>query len=148
MSKTFWSAGPIFLLPLLVFQPRQTVVICESADIDYAVPAIKREVERVFLNPVILVVHGDKTALHWTTLPDKDRAEAKPAQLKVEELRRKYPDRPIVLWVCNPNYDQVRGKNVWFFLGYVWKVPYYQPDPEATIIANGSAKDLVRARDE
>lgn len=127
MSKAFLATGPIFLLPLLIFQPKQTTVICESKNADYAVPAIRREVERAFQNAVVYVVHGNEVDQPgWRTVPDNDRAKSVLMQEKVEELEAKYPNRPIVIWSCNKNRTTIKGRNVWYFLGPVWKIPTSQ----------------------
>lgn len=100
-----------------------TTVIVENRNLKYAAPSIKKDVERKFNNACILIVHGVSIGGIWLTAPDDNLSIPMPMQIKAYMLRWIYPDRPIVLWSCNPGTHSIKGKNIWYFKSNVWAIP-------------------------
>ena len=84
-----------------------------------------------FANPVIFICHGQsewgvdqwgETTKTWWVYPDKPRRKQSANEV-VRTLKNMYPNRDVVMVVCNPHGHKPVMAGVWIALHDVWVVP-------------------------
>jgi hypothetical protein len=131
-------AGKILLLLLLFLasaapatspttRPGPTNLIVWSSYIRQDVPELwLAEARRKVDNPLLFMCHGMSVPvdgkLVWYVNPDKPR-KPQPVQEVARTLSNLYPDRNIILVVCNPAHERISIARVWYPERDVWIVP-------------------------
>ena len=112
------------------------------------------EAKKQFKNPVIFSCHGtvriktttekDKTvsSLVWYISPDPPR-KSMPVQEVADMLVNLYPDRDIILTVCNPQGLPIKAKKVHYAKSLVWVVPDNYEDFPINILRHIKDKECV-----
>lgn len=122
-------------------------IICVSQDLEYGSKLWLIEARKRFINPLIFSGHGTfipyaNNPAEGTWVISRERNN-KQEIINVSEiaksLRYIYPERDIILVVCNPGKVDINVKNVWYARENVWAVP----DKNARITSEFKIPELI-----
>ena len=143
--------------------PDPVKIICRSTDLEPAALYIQAEVGRHYPGAIVYLCHGayDFRGV-WTAYGDKDRFLYLSVQTRINTLRVLFPNKKIIVWVCNERGEELKGKGVYYFKKKVWVFPnnqlpytHYSEEKHAwvTLYANplddkctGNIEDLVESK--
>lgn len=92
-------------------------------DATEAIEFWKVEVSRRFPDAFVFVCHGNEEYDgKWVARPQDGMAPI-PVQELADQLRQRFPDRVIVLLICNPGADVINTPGVYYALANVWYFP-------------------------
>lgn len=102
--------------------------ICYNKDLDFSLLYAYAEASKRFVRPVVICGHGadsmgPESIGIWTMYPDKDRGKPISVQELALQLNKEFPDRDIVLFICNEKGKSISVARVWYFKTLVWVVP-------------------------
>ncbi len=102
--------------------PPATDALVWSHNISGAENLWRREAEKRFGNPVLLICHGGEANGMWYLFPDPPRPMM-PVEAAAWMLSDLYPHRTIVLIVCDEKGFAIHVPRVWSARGNVWTIP-------------------------
>ena len=79
------------------------------------------EANKRFHNPIIFACHGSSYYGVWSCVPESK--ELIPTLYVARFLHTEYPDKDIVLIVCNPGGASIHVDHVWYVKKNVWICP-------------------------
>lgn len=144
-------AAPIVRAPTTL--PAENVPVlklCESMELVglWAIEAQSR-----FERPVLIAGHGGVTHGEWSVSADDVQETGTirnlppyPVEWIIKIVRLHFPDRPIVLIICNPAGIKLHGHpNVWYARDDIWVVPDRFSPVERKGATVGSIQEFVEA---
>lgn len=121
VSLTLPGPPPIKLHKTNIGKQADVFSFCRT--LDYAAGPSYEEACSRFVNPVVVMGHGGYTFGYWTLFADGDRGGAISVDALGKYLSKTYPDRDIVLFICNKQGSQIKANRVWYFRSVVWSLP-------------------------
>jgi hypothetical protein len=105
-----------------VWHGLETIQLVHDEGVPESVEAWKVEIARRFPDAFVLFSHGgDNDKGVWTCYAEPgSKMRGKPVQQVADELHAKFPDRKIVLIMCNPGHHRITTPNVYYALDSVW----------------------------
>ena len=104
--------------------PDPVVVICRSSSLDDCSLYVQSEVGKYYPSSVVYLCHGDYDFRGvWTAYGDRDIYLFLPVQMRADALRKLYPKKKIIFWVCNEKGKEIKGKGIYYFKSKVWAFP-------------------------
>lgn len=84
----------------------------------------EREAQKRFSEPLLVMGHGNDFLGSWCVWASVGGQEVPiPVEWMVGTVQEAHPGRTIVLIVCNPHGEKLKGSNVWYARRSVWLVP-------------------------
>lgn len=133
LNLLLWSGiGLGYLLqpaPVYVYDGIKAELYVEGPQYTLVIEQWKREVARRFPTALVVVCHGNqgkeivKNAEDWYMYPETPGCIPVRVRDKALELKRLYPNRPIVFLTCNPSGVRLNIPGVWHALNNVWLTP-------------------------
>lgn len=104
----------------------QTDKHCVAPGMESSVALWEQEVERRFQGAYIYAAHGGVAAHSWICQGPNDPSDIAEAEFVRDvalRLRAQFPDRVIVLIVCNPGHFKLHVPGVYYARDSVWLTP-------------------------
>ena len=99
----------------------ETLALVHDEGVPESIEAWKVEIDRRFPDAFVLFSHGGDDMGVWRCYAEYgSKMRGKPVQEVADILHARYPDRIIVLIMCNPGHARITTPGVYYALDSVW----------------------------